>query len=230
MSPTPWGYWSVSRDKVNSSGVYILVYANKYLYIGSSNRCSHRINQHISDIRRERHTNSFLVQVHSKHKDLLQTFFIYTNGREEAYRKEQELLDFFYQDPHCMNLSSDAIRVSHSQSGIETLSRLAKQQHIVGNFGYEKVVEWNKSERSRKMKSESAKKQRENPEYVKWLYEQVSLAQAKEYNIWLVNSKKELVLLEKNLAQFCLSNGLDKGNLRKVLNGKNKSHKGWRLL
>jgi len=230
MNPTPWGYWNVSLDRCNLPGVYILVFAKKYFYIGSSNKCSHRINQHFCDVKKNKHNNSWFSRVCQKYKDEIKEFFIYCSNRQEAFEKEQELLDFHYKDTNCLNLSSIAIVPSMSESGLSKLKECAKKQHKEKRFGHEKVIEWNKSERARKIKSESAKKQRENPEYVKWLYERVSLIRAKEYNIWLVNPEGEKVILQRNLSEFCKMHGLDKANLGRVLCGKANSHKGWRLL
>lgn len=157
-------------------------------------------------------------------------FFIYCSNRQEAFEKEQELLDFYFNDSNCLNLASTAKIPSISEKGRLKLSEYAKRQHKEQRFGSEKVVKWNKSERSRKIKSESAKKQRENVEYVKWLYERVSLTRAKEYNVWLVSPKGEKVFLHKNLSEFCRVNELNKANLGRVLCGKSKSHKEWRLL
>lgn len=37
------------------------------------------------------------------------------------------------------------------------------------------------------------------------------------------------IIITKNISQFCRDNGLQSGNLYKVLNGKIKKHRGWKL-
>lgn len=230
MNPTPWGYWNVSLERYNLPGVYILVFANKYFYIGSSNKCSHRINQHFCDVKKNKHNNSWFSRVCKKHKNELSEFFIYCSSRQEAFEKEQELLDFHYKDTNCLNLSSIAIVPSISESGLSKLKECAKKQHKEKRFGHEKVIEWNKSERARKIRSESAKKQRENPEYVKQVEKTAPWTIAKEYNVWLIDPNDKEIFLSKGINQFSKLYGLDGSSLCKVISGKIKSYKGWRLL
>lgn len=227
LKPTPFVY---VQDKKNIPGVYIIFFPEKgYHYIGSSNKCSHRINQHICDIKKNRHNNKYFINVYKKYNKNMEIWFSYTNTREEALNKEQTLIDNHYNNNNCLNLSSSAFVPKHSEEGRKRLSIKAIKQHMRNGFNKEKIADYHRSEQGRLMHSKIAKKQRENPEYTKNLTNILKEKLKKYYDIYLINPNNEEVLIGYNLREFCRIHQLDRGNMLKVIKGIAKSHKGWRL-
>ena len=227
MSPTPFGFIT---ERKNKTGVYIINFPETgYYYVGSSNKCSHRINQHICDIKKNRHNNKFFINVYNKHNNNIMFLFFYTETREEALVKEQELLNSCYNDPSCLNLSSSAYFPKHSINGRQRLKTKAIEQHRRNGFNKEKIAEYHRSPDARKMHSELAKKQRENPDYTKNLTNILREKLKKHYDICLIGPDNKEYIIGYNLREFCRNHNLDRGNMNKLIKGTNKSHKGWKL-
>ena len=143
--------------------------------------------------------------------------------------KEQELLDKFYNDPKCLNLSTSAHVPKHSIEGRERLRNKAIKQHMRNGFNKEKIAEFHKSEKGRKMHSDTAKKQRENPEYTKKLTNILREKLKKYYDICLIGPDNKEYIIGYNFREFCRNHNLDRGNMNKLIKGTNKSHKGWKI-
>lgn len=82
-----------------------------HYYIGSTNNSKLRRKHHLSNLRGGRHCNERLQRAFIKHgeESLLFSVALKTKTREEAALIEQELLDFHYRKPGCMNVSSNGI-------------------------------------------------------------------------------------------------------------------------
>lgn len=228
MRPTPFGYSFIERK--NKPGVYLIEFSNtKYYYIGSSGKCSNRITQHLSDLRLQKHRNKFLQHVYNKHKEEFKVSFEYTSTKTESLQLEQNYLDKCHQDNFCMNISKNATSPSHSVEGIKILSEKAKLQHKNNNFNSEKAYAYHKSVEGRKLHSQFAKKQREDPQYTINLTSVLREKLKKYYDIILINSNGDEIFIGWNLREFCRKNFLDRGNIDKLLKGKSKTCQGWRL-
>lgn len=85
------------------SGIY-LIRISKYYYIGSSNNLYRRSQRHLSELKRNNHFNDFLQNVYNKYKEY--NFYVLEECSEDKLLiLEQEYLDIFYDEVHCLNLS-----------------------------------------------------------------------------------------------------------------------------
>jgi predicted GIY-YIG superfamily endonuclease len=218
------------QEKCNKPGMYIVHFVKSgYFYFGSSNKCSHRINQHLYELKNNKHKNTILQRVFQKYPDEMRVYCKYFNSRDEALLEEQKFITENYNHSLCLNLSTDARVPKHSVEGRKKLSHKAKQQHLTGAFNMNKVAEYHKSTEGRLMHSNVAKKQRENPQYTENLTKILKEKLKRFYNITVVDPDGREVIIGWNLREFCRKNSLDRGNFVKVLKGKQKTHKGWRL-
>lgn len=227
LRPTPFGF---VEEKLNSPGVYIVGFRKAgYFYFGSTNKCSHRINQHISDLKKNKHKNEFFQRVYAKHANEICWYFKYTTDRQGALIDEQKYITEHYNNVLCMNLSTNATVPKHSERGREILRAKAIKQHADGTFNSEKVAAYHRSAEGRLMHSIAAKKQRMNPEYTKRLTSILRDKLKKYHDVTVIDPSGQELVIGWNLREFCRKHKLDRGNFAKVLKGAQKTHKGWRL-
>lgn len=230
IRPTPFGFFEFSHERRNDPGVYVIYFEDcNYYYVGSSNKCSHRISQHLCELKVKRHANKFLQRVYNKHHAAMRFCFAYQASRYMATLCEQKILDKCYHDDFCLNLSSDATVPKHSIEGRQKLREKAILQHQRNGFNLEAVARYHRSLGGRKMHSECAKRQRLDPQYTKRLTNILRLKLQKYYDITLVNENGVTAHIGWNLREFCRTSGLDRGNLLKMIKGKLHSVKGWRI-
>ena len=72
--------------------VYLIEIAN-YYQIGSTNNIKRRMAEHISKLRLNKHANRKMQNTYNKYKEFSYLILHEFDSREEAYKKEQELLD-----------------------------------------------------------------------------------------------------------------------------------------
>lgn len=89
-------------------GVYTIIHllTDKF-YVGSSYDLYERFIQHRGDLRSGIHKNKQLQELYNLDSEL-EFHYEECNDREEAYKKEQELLDIHHGSDRCVNVLNDA--------------------------------------------------------------------------------------------------------------------------
>lgn len=229
IRPTPFGFFDFTEEGRNEPGVYVISFSDcNYYYIGSSNKCKHRISQHISELKNRKHKNTFLQRTFDKHQASISFRFVYFSERDVALANEQLILDACYSDESCLNLSSNARVPKHSPEGRKILKEKLLQ-HKRNGFNLGAVAQYHRSPEGRKMHSEHAKKQRLDPLFTKRLTDTLRLKLRKHHDIKLINDLGECLYIGWNFREFCRVSNLDPRNLRKMIAGNVKSVKGWRI-
>lgn len=90
--------------------VYKITTPSSKYYIGSTNNLDRRFREHCGLVNTKNHGSDYIRHAASKYGvDNLKLEVLFTfSTREEAYKKEQELLDCYYTDDLCMNTNPSA--------------------------------------------------------------------------------------------------------------------------
>lgn len=115
-------------------GLVYQIEIDKYKYIGSTHDLNERFYNHKNLLEKNNHYNKFLQRVFNKYKTISIRILYEYDNREDAYIKEQELLDTFYKKSFYM--------MGHPKSLGGSLS--GKDNH---NFGKKRLdhSEWLKT-------------------------------------------------------------------------------------
>lgn len=95
------------RPIIRLAGAYIFTHtASGKFYIGSTNNLAGRRSRHLTDLRYNRHPNLRFQRLYNQ-DPALESFFVITEDREEAYDREQELIDIHWGDENLLNMTKD---------------------------------------------------------------------------------------------------------------------------
>jgi predicted GIY-YIG superfamily endonuclease len=83
-------------------GIVYQIEINKYKYIGSTHNLEERFYHHKNLLVKNNHYNKFLQRVYNKYNVINVSILYEYDNREDAYSKEQELLDQLYKRPNYM--------------------------------------------------------------------------------------------------------------------------------
>lgn len=128
----------LNHDRYSKSryrgGVYVITHEPTGLYyVGSSHNVGSRLSNHKGTLGRNQHRNAMLQDAYNKQPCGLVTWFENTTNREEAYKREQELLDKAINDPLCCNVSriaeSTSAGIAHIKHIQKSKSELMKKWH-----------------------------------------------------------------------------------------------------
>ena len=90
-------------------GIVYQIEINNYKYIGSTHNLCERFYHHCILLTKNKHYNKFIQRVYNKYKSISIDILFEFESREEAYKKEQELLIEFYKKPFYMMCHPKAI-------------------------------------------------------------------------------------------------------------------------
>lgn len=115
-------------------GVYVITHEPSGMYyIGSSHHVAVRISNHKTALEKQYHRNPILQQVYNEQPHGLKFWYENTKDREEAYKREQKLLDKAINDPKCCNISrvaeSTGAGIAHIKHIQKSKSELMKKWH-----------------------------------------------------------------------------------------------------
>jgi len=203
------------------TGIYS-IRVDEYIYIGQASNMYRRWSEHISRLRRNKHGNNFLQNVYNKYGESALSFAIIDETLErDLTPSEQWYLDtlkMFHPNDKIMNLAP----VAGSQLGIKR-SAETKALMRAAKLGYKHSAESRANMSAAKLgvkhSAESIAKNRAS-----------KLGRnAKTYNLILLAPDGERYGPINNIAAFAREHGLHHSHMHKVITGKRKSHKGWRL-
>ena len=106
---------SLNANNKNNSVIEANIFYTAYIlthvksgdfYIGSTNDFKNRRWQHIRSLNTNKHSNLNLQKRYNEDKELSFSIFI-ANDREDAYKIEQELIDYHKNDPKFLNIGLD---------------------------------------------------------------------------------------------------------------------------
>lgn len=72
------------------------IHIGPYKQIGSTSKLKTRMKNHLNALKENRHWNSYMQSVYNKHQSFEYEILFSFDTREEAYAKEQELLDLYF--------------------------------------------------------------------------------------------------------------------------------------
>lgn len=213
----------------NMPGVYAIInIANGKFYVGSSGSVTHRLSQHRCELKRGRHNNPYLLNAYLKNPTSFK--FVVIEYSNSFRSKEQEYLDRFYDNQQqCYNLSCTADQPTPRPEIIEKMRENVKQRHKTDLTLRQHIINYNKTPEAKKLHSDFAKQQRQDPQYTQHLTNCCKEKLQKYFDIILVDPEEHEWLIGWNKSAFCREHNLDIGNITRVINGKSKSHKGWHL-
>ena len=87
---------------INMKGLVYQIEIGDYKYIGSTHNLDERFYNHKNLLIKNNHYNKFLQRTYNKYKTISISILYEYNDRQDAYAKEQELLDLFYKKPFYM--------------------------------------------------------------------------------------------------------------------------------
>ena len=90
-------------------GIVYEIQIGKYKQIGSTHNLQEREYHHLNLLTQNKHYNKYLQRVYNKYKTATFTILYEYETREEAYKKEQELLDQYYRQPGYLMESKFAV-------------------------------------------------------------------------------------------------------------------------
>lgn len=140
---------SISSQYPSDPAVYTFIFPTGHFYIGSTICLSKRLRDHRGYLEAGKHQN-FKMQKLYDIWDEIKIHFSCCDDREEAYDKEQSLLDRHHGDEYCLNISTDArslwgngrgrpkevsLRIANAQKGKEVSDEFREQcrQRMLGN-------------------------------------------------------------------------------------------------
>lgn len=152
------------------SGVYIIVPdgANKG-YVGSSGDLALRINSQMSSLRNNRNHNKKLQDVFNSQPNC-KVYILQTENREDAYKKEQEIVDKFKNEEMLFNVAVEDVRAA-SVGIIMSEERRAKISasltgHSVSEETRLKISKGNKGKiHDPKVREQQTNTKRNHPDY-----------------------------------------------------------------
>ena len=185
---------------MRNTGIY-KISIDDYFYIGQSQDFKKRKSWHLSMLKKGTHSNKFMQNVYNKYKDFSFSPLVYAEIKELNHI-EQGLLDVYWGNKLCMNISKDAEAVwrglNHTEESKKKMSEAHKGKKI-------------SEEHKRKMSE--AKKGNKN-------------SQDKTPRTFIHEEHGEVICTQYELRT---KYNLTPGNLSRVVSGKYKSVKGWRL-
>lgn len=217
---------------INNPGVYIIrCVKNNKLYVGSSVNIKNRISRHFNDLLKQKHSSPQLQNSYNKYGnesfvvEIVEEFEKNEITLKELHRFEQKYLDEF--KPYLKDNGFNTCRIAGSPSQYR-LSDERKKQISESLKG--RVV----SDETRKKISES-RKGKTNP---KDAIERMRLKKigSKQSEETILKKSREYSFIDsngyihqgKNLKRFCDEHGLHRPNMKMVLNGKRKTHHGFK--
>lgn len=212
------------RDLANKGGIYKITNAkNGRIYVGSTYMFKKRGPAHRSDLKANRHANTFMQSDFNKCGEdafIFEVLEVVDGNEETRLICEQRYLDqFFDNGKMCYNLEKKAgytrrNRGNNQPYNPETDGRSKPKTEKHKQRMSELMTEVYKDPEKRKKSSSLAKQ---------WWNEQC-------VNITVTNKTTgETILIEKSLRSWCEEQGLSYKAFHLMVNGKTKSSAGWLL-
>ena len=211
-----------------NTGIYRIEIGD-YFYIGQSIELDKRKSTHLNNLRKGTHCNRMMQSVYNKYQNF--SFKVMLNcGADQLDMLEQSALDVCYGDEDCMNLSKDV--KSPGRGRIVT----AKTRKLMGEARKGKKA----SSESRKLMS-NAKQGKNNPNYGKKGKNhhnygmQHSSEARKKIGQGRISPTKYTFLHKDGVEETCtqyelrMKYSLDSSGISRLVSGKAKTCKGWRL-
>ena len=234
-------YPKLQNRDLNTSGIYLITCKeNKKSYVGSSFNVLQRINTHIRDLMKEKHTNKYLQSTYNKYGYISFNFELLENcSKENLLEREQWYIDKYKPELNISKYSASPMKGRKHTS--ETIKKLEGQ--IPWNVGIPRTDQEKALISSRRKEIWGTR----DDEYKKW-FSNIHKANPSRY--WLGKKVPEHVhqaLIkqgkEKSQKILCLNNnetydsqlvasqmlGVRQGHISEVLLGKRNSAGGYKF-
>jgi len=206
--------------------------SNNKIYIGSSINLKQRINRHFNDLKKQKHASPQLQNAFNKYGyDSFDVIIIEDYEKDSITLKElliieQKYLDLYkpYIKENGFNTCPIAGSPKEFKRSEETTKKVSDKLkgHVVSEETRKKIGDGN---RGKIMSRESVEKMRITKIGVKQSEESIE-KRAREYSFIDING---IIYKGKNLKRFCDEHKLHRQNMVMVLNGKRKTHHGFKL-
>lgn len=217
----------------SNSGVYIIkCLSNNKIYVGSSVNIKKRINRHFNDLKNGKHSSPQLQNTFNKYGDCsfnVEIIEEFTNGSitlKELHSIEQKYLDKF--KPYLKENGFNTCPIAGSPNQIKLTEETKKKisNSLKGRKRTQSECEnISKGKKGKRMNQDSIEKMRFTKTGQKQSEESIE-KRARDYS--LIDSNG-VIYKGKNLKRFCDEHELHRNNIIMVLNGKRKSHHGFKL-
>ena len=203
---------------MRNTGVYQISIGD-YFYIGQSSDLKKRESNHLSYLKNGNHHNKFMQRVYDKYQSFSFTPLVYAEIKE-LNRIEQGLLDVYWGNKLCMNISKCAEAFARGlKKSEEHKLKLSEAQKGEKSHWYGK----HHSDESKKKMSQ-VKKGKKNPMYGKT--GKKSPVYDDTLHTFTHEEHGEITCTQYELRT---KYNLHAADVSRVISGRNKSTKGWRL-
>lgn len=213
-----------------TSGIYLILnLINGRYYIGSAIDLKKRWTNHLSGLRRNSHANSFLQRDYNKCGAAAFSFIVIKKVSEDIILlEEQKFLDLFWDNMNkCYNIEKNAGQQlqNHRRKTFTLISPCGEEKTFTGIGYFARKHNISSSSISAllrgKILSCAGWRLQNTP------IENIGRTRPKTFMLTLVSPNGIKHSNITNLEQFCKNNNLGASNIRHMIAGKVKSHKGW---
>lgn len=218
----------MAKSILTQTGIYIITcLPTGKIYIGSANDIPQRFRAHLSELRNDRHSNSYLQRAWNKHGEAAFTFeTLELCDPDRLVAREQYWLDTLqsYQRHIGFNIRPTANNAKHAAESLikmsvwqvgKKMSAEARLKMSIAGKGKKKTLE------HRAKIAQGNIGHRHTPE------SKAKMSYSSGWD-WIVTTPTGQEIKVHNMRQFCRENGLDQAAMGKVAMGKRPHHKGWR--
>lgn len=217
------GNYNAFKNEFNAdtAGAYAisgLIPSHKFklpIYIGGTENIKHRVlTEHLSELDRNVHNNPLLQNYYNKYgKENIVTFCLEESSPDDCFNTEQKYLDLyrpFADEFGGFNICHEA------KPGMGGREHSKETKRKIGLKSKGRIH----TNQSRKKISQSLMGHKTS------IDTRNKIAQGRSREFTVLSPDGEIIT-GKNLAEFCRQNRLEQNNLRNVIKGKVRSHKGW---
>ena len=234
MSSLPL-FFFYNKDMRHTPCIY-RIDIGKYYYFGQTVQPRKRMNEHLNKLKKERHVNPKMQNVYNKTFDDPRFSILLYCEKDELNYYEQALIDKHFNDKFNMNLNPKA-DVPPSTKGRKH-SEETKKKISESHKGLKKGISL--SEEHKKKIGEASKGRKHSEETKKKIGKvwkgrkhseesknKISKSRADDTIFSFVHD--DGIAIECTVHDLVTTQGLDRSHTWRVVKGKQKQHKGWRL-
>jgi len=233
---------NLSKLDKSKSGIYqIRNTTNNKVYIGSAFTLIERYNHHKSELNNNRHGNDHLQKSYNKYgmNNFIFEVLEYIDDISKLYDIEEVYINKYY-GVNCYNIKKHTNSFKSLNESLKSKSKnfsLVDKDGVIHNFsGYTKTAKLlNLNFRLLrnlvigKSKSYMGWRLPENVEYDFTKYRSTPNRRAKTHNVILLSPENKKYGPIFNIEEFAREHNLTSSNVRHIISGRLKSHKGWTL-